>query len=355
MEGGPAWSDAMVICPIEIQHAYDDKRLLERLLPAMTNFVRYLERSCGPGLAAPEKFPCYGDWLSINADTPKPLIYQAYFAQSAKLVAQACDTLGRKEEAESFRDLARRAREAFVRDRVKPDGRIDGDTQTAYVLAIMFDLVEGDAFRKAGEYLAANVEKRGTLSTGFVGTKDLMPALTKSGRSDLAYRLLESELFPGWGFSVKHGATTIWERWNGWTPDGGPHPDRMNSYSHYSFGAVYQWMVENIGGLRAIEPGWNTFEVAPAPGGTLSNAAVKVGTVHGDITSSWRRGGAVSTFEVTVPVGTVAKVRLPVREGLALSEGTAPAAVGNGIRSLKREPTQVLMELGSGTYKFEAK
>ena len=221
-DGGPAWADAGVICPWTIYQAYGDRRVLERHYDAMCKFVAFCKNRCKPGLLPPDSYHCFGDWLSINADTPNDIIYMAYFAHSTKLVARAAEVLGKPDDAAKYNALFDQIKTAFNKAYVADDGRIKGDTQTCYVLAIINDLVEGGNYRLASKYLVENIEARGNhLSTGFIGTKDLMLALAKIGRNYVAYRLIHNDTFPSWGFSIKHGATSIWERWDGWTPEGG--------------------------------------------------------------------------------------------------------------------------------------
>ena len=175
--------------------------------------------------------------------------------------------LGKTEDAARFKDLYQKVKDSFNKAYVADDGRIKGDTQAVYVLALANDLVDGPKARLAAAYLVEDIEKKGGhLSTGFIGTKDLMLVLSKIDRRDVAYRLLFNDTFPSWGFSIKHGATSIWERWDGWTPEKGFQDPGMNSFAHYSFGAVYQWMVENIGGITSDGPAYKRIVIAPQPG-----------------------------------------------------------------------------------------
>jgi alpha-L-rhamnosidase len=333
-DGGPAWQDAGVICPWTIYYTYDDKRLLERHYPQMTKFIAFCEKRSTKDLLPPAQFHAFGDWLSINADTPKEIIYEAYFAHSTKLVAQAAEALGKAEDAKRYNELFDRIKAAFNNAYVKADGRIHGNTQTCYVLAIAFDLLDAEKTNLAAKYLVEDIEKRGNhLSTGFIGTKDLMLALAKVGRNDVAYRLLHNDSFPSWGFSIRHGATSIWERWDGWTPEKGFQDPGMNSFAHYSFGAVYQWMFENIGGIRATSPGYRTFIVAPHIDDKLTHAKVSYGSPHGPIESSWSVKDGKFALDVVVPPNTTAKVVLP---GGAESEAKS---VGSGTHHFETTAT----------------
>jgi alpha-L-rhamnosidase len=315
-DGGPAWADAGVICPWTIYEVYGDRRVLERHYEAMTRFIAFCKNRCTPELLPPAKFHCFGDWLSIKADTPRDVIYLAYFAYSTRLVARTAEALGKTEDAAKYNGLFQQIKAAFNKAYVAADGRIKGNTQCGYVLAIVFDLVDGENAKLAAKYLVDDIEARGNhLSTGFIGTKDLMLALAKAGRNDVAYRLIHNDTFPSWGFSIKHGATSIWERWNGWTPEKGFGDPGMNSFAHYSFGAVYQWMVENIGGIRNGGDAYSRIIIAPQPGGKLTWAKTRYDSIRGRIETAWKLEAGKLTLDVTIPANTTATVIVPGKDG----------------------------------------
>ena len=301
-DGGPGWADAGVICPWTIYQVYGDRRLLERQYPSMLKFIEFCRHRSTSELLPPKQYHCFGDWLSIGADTPKDVLYTAYFALSTKLTAEAAQVLGKTEEASRLHDLFQKIKAAFNQTYVGGDGRIKGDTQACYALALAFDLVDGERNRQAARYLVENIEKRGNhLTTGFIGTKDLMLVLSKIGRQDLAYRLLCTDSFPSWGFSIKHGATSIWERWDGWTPEKGFQDPGMNSFAHYSFGAVYQWMVENIGGIKCDGPAYKQILIEPQTTGPLTHAETSYQSIRGPIATSWTKAGQTLTLDVNIP------------------------------------------------------
>ncbi|RYG36234.1 rhamnosidase [bacterium] len=264
-DGGPAWSDAGVICPWTVYGVYGDQRLLAEHYPGMRRFVEFTLARSTPDLLPPKDFHCFGDWLSINADTPNEVIYEAYFAYTTELLAKAAQTLGKTEDAQKYRDLHARIKEAFTKAYVSADGTVKGDTQTAYVLALGFNLIPTEELRtKAADKLVGNIEARGGhLSTGFVGTRDLMRVLSEIGRNDVAFRLLHNTTFPSWGFEIKNGATTVWERWDGWTPERGFQDPGMNSFSHYAYGAVMGWVFQTVGGIDNAAPGFERIVIAP--------------------------------------------------------------------------------------------
>ncbi len=353
-DGGPAWADAGVICPWTLYEVYGDRRILERHYDAMVRFVEFCRARCTPDLLPPEKFHCFGDWLSINADTPKDVIFMAYFAHSTSLLIRAASILGKADDVQRYWALLDGIRRAFNKAYVTADGRIKGDTQTAYVLDIAFALIDDMKVAEVAlKHLVADIKSRGwRLSTGFVGTKDLMLALAKIGRNDVAYRLIQSDKFPGWGFSIKQGATSIWERWDGWTPEKGFQDPGMNSFAHYSFGAVYQWMVENIGGIRTDGPGFRRILIAPELGGTLTEARVGYRGIRGLVETHWKLAKGKLFFDVAIPPNSSAIVVIPTRKASGLTEGGKPIARAEGVRLVRTDRKCAVVEVASGRYRF---
>jgi alpha-L-rhamnosidase len=233
------------------------------------------------------------------------------------------------------------------------DGRIKGNTQTCYVLALAFDLVEAERAKRAADYLVEDIEKRGWhLSTGFIGTKDLMLTLTKIGRPDVALRLLHNDTFPSWGFSIKHGATSIWERWDGWTPEKGFQDPGMNSFAHYSFGAVYQWMVENLGGIRSTAPAYKELTIVPLFDPQLTHARVEYRSARGLVAVEWQRKAGRIELAVTLPANTTSTLALPAKAVAAITENGGTLDRALGIRSARLAGPNVILEAGSGSYDF---
>jgi alpha-L-rhamnosidase len=354
-DGGPAWADAGVICPWIIYQVYGDRRLLARQYSSMVKFIEFCRKRSTPELMPPKQFHCFGDWLSIKADTPKDVIYTAYFAHSAHLLAQAAETLGKPDDAARFAALADAVKATFNRAYVAPDGRIKGNTQACYVLGLAFGLVDGENAKRAAAYLIEDIEQRGFhLSTGFIGTKSLMQALSRIGRLDVAFRLLHNESFPSWGFSIKHGATSIWERWDGWTPEKGFQDPGMNSFAHYSFGAVYQWIVENIGGITSDGPSYKRVVIAPQLDPRLSWARTVYRSIRGEIVSSWTRNDAQLTLDVTIPANTTGRVILPVATLEAITESGSPLARAVGVKRPRIEAGRAVVDIDGGHYTFSA-
>jgi alpha-L-rhamnosidase len=354
-DGGPAWADAGVICPWNIYEVYGDRRLLAQHYERMARFIQFCQDRSTDGLLPPEKFHCFGDWLSIKDDTPKDVIYLAYFANSTKLMARAARALGNKEDMAKYDKLYGQIKAAFQQAYVTDAGRIKGDTQSAYVLALRYGLVDGQQKKRAADRLVELIEGRDWhLSTGFIGTKDLMLVLSQIGRNDVAYRLLHNTTFPSWGFSIVNGATTIWERWNGWTPESGFFDPGMNSFAHYSFGAVAQWMFETIGGIQTGQPGYRTILIRPRPGGKLTWAKVRYDSIRGPISTQWKMDDEKFTLDVTIPAGVTAEVHVPTSDPTRVTESLAPAESAVGVRLVRNEPGIAVYEVASGNYAFAA-
>ena len=312
VNGGPAWADAGVICPWTIYDVYGDKRLLAEHYPAMRRFVEFTKNRSIPDFLPPKSFHCFGDWLNVNADTPNEVIYEAYFAFSTRLLAQSARVLGKRKDALRYEALFRDVRAAFNRAYVSPEGVVRGDTQTAYVLAIGFDLLDAPTRAQAANRLVAKIEERGMhLSTGFVGTRDLMRVLSAIGRNDVAFRLLHNKDYPSWGFEIANGATTVWERWDGYTPEKGFQDPGMNSFAHYAYGAVMGWVFATIGGIDNAVPGFGAIVVAPKIDPRLTWAKTDFESVRGPVRTLWRRAGKHVFLTVEVPPNADAEVHVP--------------------------------------------
>ncbi|MFI4860827.1 MAG: family 78 glycoside hydrolase catalytic domain [Phycisphaerales bacterium JB063] len=347
--GGPAWMDAGTVCPWALYEVYGDTESLAQQYEMMQRLIAYYEQNAGDDRLPPAEYHCFGDWLSMGETTPKDVIYMAYFAHSTRLTAKAARVLGRDADAVRYERLLEEVLAAFNEHFVDDAGVIRGNTQTCYAMAIMYDLLDDDTRHLAGGHLVKRIEAMdGHLSTGFVGTKDLMLALAKAGRNDVAYRLALADAYPSWGFSIRHGATSIWERWDGWTPERGFQTTIMNSFSHYAFGAVYQWMAENIGGIQLIDPGYTRFRIAPSMSDELTFADVSYDSIHGTIRSRWEiddTGRLVMT--VVVPPNTRAEIIVPADEGAEVTvngDALPDVAIDGFIYEGRR------LEVGAGEY-----
>jgi alpha-L-rhamnosidase len=369
-DGGPGWSDAGIIVPWTIYRCYGDKRVLERHYPAMVRYARYLA-TCDP-----RKRHNYADWLHHDAHTPPDLLAVAFHAHSLDLLARIAAVLGKKRDAARHAAAFRRVRALFNRRFVTAEGRVLGDTQTAYILALRFDLLP-EKLRPAalanlvfdierGRFTNTWRERNGHLSSGFLGVRDLNFALTDGGRLDLAYKLLLNEDYPSWLFPVKNGATTIWERWDGWTPDKGFQDPGMNSFNHYAYGAIGQWLYQVVAGLDLDAPpdasghsgdgaGYRRILIHPHPPANrcLTWAKAAYDSIQGRIESSWKIEGDRFLLDVLIPANTSARVVLPASSADAVTESGQPLLRAMGLSAATVENGQVVATVGSGAYHFE--
>ena len=313
--GNAGWADAGVICPWMIYWHYGERQILQENYPAMVRWIEY-QRKTSRNLIRPRT--SYGDWLAIDAVTPQnapvpcDLVGTAYFAHTADLMARMAGVLGKSADRTRFRRLHGRIVAAFQKAYVTPDGRIVGHCQTSYLLALAFDLLPAVLRPKAFGHLVDLISARNDhLSTGFLGTPLLCPVLSRFGRTDLAYRLLLQEDYPSWLYTVKNGATTMWERWNSYTKEHGFGDVSMNSFNHYAYGAVGEWMYSVIGGIRPQAPGCKRILFAPEPGGGLTEAETSLQTPHGLASCRWQLRGRRLVVDLQVPAGVYATVQLP--------------------------------------------
>ncbi len=366
-DGGPAWADAAVICPWTVHLCYGDTRLLETHYGSFVRFVQYLADTGRDGgircYEGAEYRRGYGDWLALDGSgkteggTPKELIGTAFHSYSARLLGRIARVLGKEDAAAGYERQADEVRAAFCREFVTAGGRITGGTQTSYVLALHFDLLPEELRPAAAKFLVEDIRARGNhLSTGFVGTPYLPHVLTRAGYLDVAYELLHQKTWPSWLYAVTQGATTIWERWNGWTHDQGFADAGMNSYNHYAYGAIGDWLYSNVAGLDLdpARPGYKHVVIHPRPGGGLTHAKASLQSVHGLIESGWRQeDGGRFVLEVTVPPNTTATVRVPAVSPGDVREGEKALDEIDGlIEAPRTEEGAVTVGVGSGSYRF---
>lgn len=362
MGGAAGWSDAGVIIPWTVYQAYGDKRILKNQYESMKAWVDYVRVQAKKN-DTPYLWDTgfqFGDWLAFSPEdatayqgsyTVPDMIATAYFARSTDLLQRTARILGKTEDANKYARLLNHIKKAFVREYVTPNGRVISDTQTAYVLALKFGLLPDSLRGKAADQLVKDIDARGHLTTGFLGTPQLNPVLSNNGRSDMAYRLLLHKKYPSWLYPVTMGATTIWERWDGIKPDSTFETPSMNSFNHYSYGAIGDWLYTVVGGVRETEPGYKQFTIHPEPGGNMSHARVIFKSMYGKIESSWNLNPKMFELNVQIPANTRAMIVLPNAklndvkindQALAGKSGMHPAQSGKNVE----------LHLGSGNYIF---
>jgi alpha-L-rhamnosidase len=356
-DGAPAWGDAGIIIPWTIYSQYGDKRVIEENYDAMTAWIAFVH-GANPGLLRTHRLGRnYGDWLAIDTGTPKQVLATAYFAHIAALMSRMAEAVGREQDARRYRELFGGIRRAFNQAYVSSDGRIAGNSQTCYLLALHVDLLPEELCAAAAEHLVNDIRERDWhLSTGFIGVGYLCPVLSKMGYDDVAYRLLLNDSYPSWGYSIKHGATTIWERWDGWTEEHGFQTPSMNSFNHYSLGSIGEWLYRYAAGidLDPDSPGYRHFVIRPRPGGGLRYVKASYRSVRGLIRSEWEDEEDIFRLRITVPANTSATVHLPVSADYEVTEGSESVEQREGIRALRRDEEATVFTVGSGDYRFEA-
>jgi alpha-L-rhamnosidase len=313
--------DAATIIPWEGYVRTGDTNVLVENYSMMEKLVGWYRSQSVAGLTP--KIAGFGDWLQPYAknnqgDTARPFLGNAYYAHSAQLLANAACVLNRAADAQRYAAEAAAVREAFAKFYFDTDGKMSNtnapETQTGYVLALAFDLLPSELKPKAAAHLVRLVgEADGHLRTGFLGTPYIARVLDESGRPDLAYDLLFKETYPSWFYPINQGATTMWERWNSYSHDKGFGNAGMNSFNHYAYGAIGQWMYERVAGLAPdpASPGYKHFIVRPLIGGPLDSARAELETPYGKAVSSWKKHGGKITMNVVVPPNTTATIEFP--------------------------------------------
>lgn len=358
--GATAWADASLIVPWTVYQVYGDKRILADQYKSMKGWVEYMHKRAGDkNLWTGDEH--YGDWLAFattsssypGATTEKDLIATAYYAYSSKLLSQIATILGKTEDATFYSNLSDAVKKAFIDEFVTKNGRVVSHTQTAYSLALAFNLLPENLKKNAAAYLAADVKKMGHLTTGFVGTPLLCKTLSETGNEDLAFMLLNRKKYPSWLYPVTQGATTIWERWDGQKPDGTFQDVGMNSFNHYAYGAIGEWLYKHVAGLDLDpqHPGYKHFLLYPHPGGDLTKASAELKSMYGLIKSSWNLSKDQFTYEVTIPANTSATVTLPHADLTKVLMNQLPLS-GNKNCKAEQKGDETIVELGSGNYQF---
>ena len=357
------WADVATIIPWNLYLAYGDRRVLEEQYPSMKAWVEYMRGQSKENLWNTGFH--FGDWLFYrpaddvdgkSAVTDKYLIAQCFYAHSTQLLIKTATVIGKKEDVSKYNVLLQQIKDAFLREYMTPDGRLVSGTQTAYVLALQFDMLP-EAFRKqAAERLAQNIRDYDYhLTTGFLGTPYLCHVLSQYGYTSVAYRLLLQDTYPSWLYPVKMGATTIWERWDGIRPDSTFQTPDMNSFNHYAYGAIGDWMYRVVTGIDTYEdgPGYHHSRIYPHPGGNLSYAGADLQTGYGRLSSHWRLENDSLLIDLVIPANTTSTFYIPAPEGGLITEGGQPLASVGSISVEGVERGYLIVRLGSGQYHFK--
>lgn len=347
--GSTGWSDAITIIPSALYQQYGDTLFLESYYASMKAYVDFMAAKAAKQTwwwMTPSNWwnrkqrereswiyrgPfSFGDWLAPDCGyfgcVPMSYVNTVFLAHSAQLVAEAAAQLGHVDDSLRYRTLADKVKAAFLAE-YTANGMITEDSQGALVLALAYDMYPPAQRQPVADRLNQLVLDNGThLATGFLATPHLLPVLSRFGHIDTAYNLLLQDEYPSWLYTIDMGATTMWERWNSIEPDGSPGDDGMNSYNHYAYGAVGDWMYRTVAGIQPLSPGYKSFRIAPQPGGDLEWVQASLDTGYGRIESSWYKTATGFKSVVKVPANTIAQIEVP---------GTSPVTVGSGEHRLE--------------------
>jgi alpha-L-rhamnosidase len=316
--GAPGWGDAGVFIPHAAWLQYGDTTIVERSWPAMNRWMDFILSNNPDYIRRNALGNNYADWLAPDQNTPKTLIDTAYWALIVREMVEMATALHRTADAEKYQQQYDRITAAYRTAFVKQDGSVEGNTQTGYLATLFTGIAQSDLRAKMVDRLAKNIEAHGDhLTTGFLGTPFLMFVLDENNRSDLAFKLLLSDTYPSWGYMVKKGATTWWERWNGDTGD-----PSMNSYNHYAFGSVMAWVYQRAAGIDtdATGPGFHHLTIHPHFDPALPQLHTEYGSPYGTVVSDWQQ--SAHRFTIAIPPNTTATVTLPNNKAENIGSGT---------------------------------
>jgi len=340
--GGPGWDEAGALVPaLLFERTGNELRYRESAL-SWSDHQR--KTRTGPGGS-------YGDWNALDPDTPLALLALGYEAKAARAVAHARAAVDAPEETRPVVDLPPELRAAFARDWLTPEGEPRATSQTALALALSTGLVPEGARARFGARLVADLAEKG-LTTGFLGTAELFPALSSLGRTDLGLELLRAREVPALGSLVARGATTLWERLDGWTAEHGVANGGFTSFNHTPFGSYVAWLFEHVAGLRPGAPGFATIAFEPEPTRALEWAEARHHSARGELALRWEWAGEALLVTVLVPPNTDATLRLPGASAERLRESGKPLAEAEGVQPLAQGPGGLLLGLLSGEYRF---
>lgn len=347
------WGDAGVIIPWTAYLQYADTRILRENWDAMERWMQHIAEANPNHLWLKERGNDYGDWLAIGSTTSKDLIATAFWAYDATLMMRVAQALDRPVDAAKYARLFEQIRAAFHQAYVEPDGTIGTGSQTSYVLALHMDLLSPGERITAANKLVDDLKAHGWhLTTGFLGTPYLLLELSKSGHSDVAYRLLLQTTYPSWGYMIHNGATTMWERWNGNQMLGDPS---MNSFNHYAYGSVAEWLYRYAAGIDEDyrHPGYQHIILHPQFNAGLGHLQATYDSPYGPISSGWTVNGGRISWQITIPPNSSALLHFPARVNTIIHEGSAEIGKSQGISYVLSDQTSRVYAAQAGSYDFQ--
>ncbi len=347
----PGWRDAGIICPYTIYKVYNDTHIIEQHYQKMKAFMNFLESQTDKNLLV-IKEPCFGDWLHLGPKTPDDLIANLYYFYDLKLMKEMAVAIGRFDDEKRYSELAHNLRKAFLEKYINENGLLINETQTAYALALYIDILPEDMESKAAQRLVELIKEADWhLNTGFLGIKHLLPALSKLGYNDVACRLICDKTFPSWGYEILNGATTIWERWDSYTIEKGFQNPEMNSFSHYAFGSVCEWMFGYLAGIDTDGPGFRNITIKPHPGKQFFFVKARYDSINGKIIVHWKKNNRIFELKVSIPCNASATIYVPARNPECVKE-SGKTIDEKEIKFLRMEADYAVYSVGSGDYHF---
>jgi alpha-L-rhamnosidase len=369
LSGMPGWGDAGTVVPWRMYQNYADTQIVEQHFDSAVRWVEFI-RANDPDLVwRKNRGADCGDWLNCDAPlplegyphgasaVPKDVFATAFFAHSTEIVAKMAHVLKRDEIAARYAGLFKDIKAAFNKAYVTSDGRIQGNTQAGYALALSFDLLDASLRPKAVDHLLEAIQEfKGHPSTGIQSTHRMMLELTRNGRHDEAWRLINLRTVPSWGYMIERGATTMWECWDGYREGRGFHDPVTTSFNHWALGAVGEWVWRELAGINLDEdqPGYGHFTIRPRPCGDLSWVKARYDSIRGRIVSDWEKRGGLFTLHVEVPVNTTATVYVPAEDARTVTEGATSVESAVGVKYIGMDKGNVVLFVESGEFRFRA-
>lgn len=365
---GPGWGDAGVIIPWRVYIAYADERLLSGHFESMKRYIELILDE-NPDFIWKAYSSNYGDWLNGDtiksddypkrgAEIHKVMFATLFYYRSTMLVARMAKVLGKEDDAKTYLDLARNIQSTFIQKYKRPGEKLKGDNQAAYAMCLGFGILPEEMQDDAVKHLVKAIHKYDDrISTGFVSTIQMMLELSKRGQNEVAYKLVESKRFPSWLYSIEQGATTIWERWDGFVKGRGFQSKGMNSFCHYTFGSVVEWMNRVILGINFDEnhPGMKHVIITPKPGGSLTWAKGHYDSIRGKIRVEWTKKKEETKYTVEIPPNTTGTVILSLSPGGSTFLGKKALTDGPFLKVVEKRDDAIVLDIKSGIYEFTVK
>ena len=353
----PAWMEAGIIIPYTMMQVYNDTKIVAYMYPGMQKFMQFQEKASVDFLR-PGAGKNWGDWLSVNETTSNDFIASAYYAYAAKLMSEMAIAINKVDDAKKYAEDFEKIKVAFSNKYILNDGKTTEDSMSSYALALYFDLYPEELAQKGAVRLAEKIAQNGyKFATGFLGTKHVMLALSKYGFHDVSYKLFQQTSYPSWGYSIENGSTSIWERWNSFTKDSSKNSDlnaAMNSFSHYAFGSVTEWMFQYAAGIDTESEGYRNITIKPSISKEMSFINGSTKTINGKITSNWKIKGNYFYMDVQIPVNTLAKIHIPTNRLNKIELNNKNLEKSNLYKVISSNPTKIIIEVGSGKYTIKA-